>query len=57
MKEKQKCINCEVEFEVTTDNEIEPIFCPFCGDVLFNTDSIDEDDSELEELLFEDVEL
>ncbi len=60
MKEqnKIKCIECEVEFEVLTDNNLEPIYCPFCGEEILTTDMNDDDfDKELEDILFEELEL
>jgi predicted RNA-binding Zn-ribbon protein involved in translation (DUF1610 family) len=55
-QEKIKCIECEVEFEVITDNNLDPLYCPFCGEEIISTDFDEELDKELEEL-FEELEL
>lgn len=57
MKNKIKCIDCEVEFEVVTENDLEPVYCPFCGNEIITTNLDEELDKELEEILFEELEL
>lgn len=37
-----QCTYCDVEFTVTTEDDDEVIFCPFCGEELFEEDEDDE---------------
>lgn len=41
-----QCVYCDTKFNVTTEDEVEVIFCPFCGEELFDEDEDDEDDDE-----------
>lgn len=43
------CCYCENSFEIVTESEEEPDYCPFCGEYL-----MEEDDDEIEALDFED---
>ena len=38
MKNNYTCNMCEAEFEITTEDNIPPEFCPFCGEKLVHDD-------------------
>jgi hypothetical protein len=43
----QTCDNCESEFTIKYDPEAcedDPRFCPFCGEMLIEFDTVDDED-------------
>jgi predicted RNA-binding Zn-ribbon protein involved in translation (DUF1610 family) len=40
------CPSCEEEFRIVSDNNITPMYCPYCGDELPIVDEEDEEDYE-----------
>jgi rubrerythrin len=43
------CESCEEEYEIVWDNEHDPEYCPFCGDMNEDWEDEEEDDDEDEE--------
>ena len=39
-----ECVYCEAEFTVTTEDDDEVVFCPFCGEELVAEFDDEEDD-------------
>jgi hypothetical protein len=47
MSVHQTCDNCESEFTIKYDRERcedDPSYCPFCGEMLIEFDTVDDDD-------------
>ena len=41
----EECVYCDSNFTVTTDDDDEVIFCPFCGEEMFDEeDELDYED-------------
>jgi rubrerythrin len=43
------CDSCEEEYEILWDDEHEPEYCPFCGDMNEDWEEDDEDEDEWDE--------
>ena len=45
----EECVYCDSQFTVTTDDDDEVIFCPFCGEEMFDDDDELEYEDEFED--------
>lgn len=55
-KFKYFCAECEIRFDVKSEEENEVFFCPFCGREIINEDDELFEDM-LDDELFEDIDL
>lgn len=55
-KFKYFCSECEISFDIKSEEENEAFFCPFCGREIINEDDELLDDM-LDDVLFEDIDL
>lgn len=55
-KFKYFCNDCEIYFDVKTEDDQEAFFCPFCGKEIINTDD-DLQNEDLEEDIFDEIEV
>lgn len=56
-KYKYYCEDCEIEFDVKSREDNEAFFCPFCGKEIINEDDDLLNEDELDDLIFEDIDL